>query len=228
MKPLVIIPARGGSKGIPGKNSKELRDKPLIAYTIDAARAVFKDEEICVSTDDRKIIDLVEKDGLIVPFIRPPDLAIDTASTYDVLRHALHFYEINRYVPEVVILLQPTSPFRTHDHIKEALKLYHDDLDMVVSVKETTSNPYYTLFEENSEGFLVKSKKGTYSRRQDCPSVWEYNGAIYIINPTSLKKTSHLKFQKIIKYEMNEESSLDLDSPLDWKLAEYILEERNQ
>lgn len=226
MKALVIIPARGGSKGIPGKNIKPLNGKPLIYYTIDAARFITDDNHICVSTDDKEIISIVENYGLKVPFIRPEFLATDTASTYDVLLHALNFYEKNGEIFDAVILLQATSPFRTGKHVKEALALYSDDIDMVVSVKETDSNPYYVCFEENNNGMLQISKgDGHYTRRQDCPPVYEYNGAIYIINPESLKKEPLNKFSKIKKYVMDREHSLDLDNMIDWKLAEFIIKD---
>ncbi len=224
MKPLIIIPVRGGSKGIPGKNIKKLHGKPLIQYTIDAARKIFKDYEICVSTDSPEIKGVVEKLGLAAPFLRPSELATDTASTYDVLLHALNFYESRGYYSDVVILLQATSPFRNSKHISEALELYRSTYDMVVSVTETKSNPYYVLFEEDEDGWLKKSKKGNFTRRQDCPKVWEYNGAIYVINPESLKEKSLLEFQKIKKYVMDERSSLDVDTEIDWMLAEIMME----
>ncbi len=223
MKPLVVIPAREGSKGIPGKNIKKLSGKPLINYTLDVAREVFQDKEICVSTDSKEIKAVVEKNGLFVPFLRPEELATDSASTYDVLLHALSFYENKNYFPDIVILLQITSPFRTAKHIKEAMALYKSNYDMLVSVKETKSNPYYVLFEENEEGWLRKSKKGNFTRRQDCPEVWEYNGAIYLINPNSLKKDTLTDFKKIVKYEMDEFSSHDIDTEFDWKMAEYLI-----
>ncbi|TMU55057.1 cytidylyltransferase domain-containing protein [Flagellimonas algicola] len=224
MKPLVVIPVRGGSKGIPNKNIKKLKGKPLIEYTLDAAKEVFPIEQICISTDSVEIKNVAEKNGLEVPFLRPDELATDTASTYDVLIHALEFYEKKGYSPEVVIILQATSPFRGAKHILEALKLFDDEMDMLVSVKETKSNPYYVLFEEDNNGWLVKSKSGDFTRRQDCPQVWEYNGAIYIINTESLRKSSILNFQKIKKYVMEDVNSLDLDTPLDWMIAEKLLE----
>lgn len=227
LKPLVIIPARGGSKGIPGKNIKELGGKPLIQYTLDSAREVFGDTPICVSTDDPGIREVVEGLGLSVPFLRPEALATDEASTYDVLLHALAFYENRGYVPNIVILLQVTSPFRNARHIREALQLYREEYDMVVSVKETQSNPYYVLFEEDGEGWLRKSKTGNFTRRQDCPKVWEYNGAIYLINPASLKQRSLLEFVRIKKYEMESHTSLDLDNQLDWQLAECLIKNLN-
>lgn len=223
MKPLVIIPARGGSKGLPGKNIKKLRGKPLIHYTIEAARELFNDEQIYVSTEDENIIRAANQIGLKVPFTRPSELATDQVGTYEVLLHALAFAEENNYYPNLIFLLQPTSPFRTGQHIKEALKIYHSGLDMVVSVKETKSNPYYILFEEDENGFLKKSKELLINRRQEAPKVWEYNGAIYIINPESLKSFPLNQFRKIKKYVMDEYSSHDIDSIYDWKLAEFLI-----
>ena len=107
---------------------------------------------------------------------------------------------------------------------KEAIDLYlTDNFDMVVSVKEAKSNPYFSLFEESVEGFLTQSKSGNYSRRQDCPKVYEYNGAIYIINVESLKKSRMNKFSRIKKYIMSDEASFDIDTPFDWKIVEMIL-----
>ena len=224
MIPLIIIPARGGSKGVPGKNIKLLNQKPLIHYTIEAARKVFEDQYIYVSTDSTEVKSISEQTGLTVPFLRPEHLATDTANTRDVLLHALEqFTLINKQEPDVIILLQPTSPFRNESHIKEALAQYNSNLDMVVSVKETNANPYYVLFEEDSKGFLTKSKKGNFTRRQDCPKVWEYNGAIYLINPNSIQKYSIGDFNKVIKYEMDEWSSHDIDNVLDWKIAEALI-----
>ena len=219
---IVVIPARGGSKGVPGKNIKELGGKPLIQYTIDAAREISENKDIIVSTDSEKIKTLVESLGLEVPFLRPAELATDTSGTQEVLLHALSFVEGKELYPETLVLLQPTSPFRNATHIKEALELYNNDLDMVVSVKETKSNPYYVLKEENNLGFLENSKKGEFTRRQDCPKVWELNGAIYVINVQSLKSKQISEFTKVKKYVMDEVSSHDIDTKMDWLLAENI------
>ena len=226
MKPLIVIPARGGSKGVPRKNIKVLGDKPLIQYTIDAAKGVFHDEFICVSTDDFEIKSVVEQLGLKVPFLRPNELASDTAGTYEVLLHAISYYESKGYFPDTLILLQPTSPFRTSAHIKEALKLYHESIEMVVSVKETKANPYYILFEEDRNGYLKKTKEANFTRRQDCPKVWEYNGAIYIINVKALKASAISQFTKVCKFEMDETSSHDIDTLLDWRIAEIIINDK--
>lgn len=227
MKILVVIPARGGSKGIPRKNIKPFAGKPLIYYTIDTARAIVPDEDICVSTDDDEIIQVVENYGLKVPFKRPDELATDTAGSYEVLLHALDFYEKQGKHYDVLLLLQNTSPFRTVEHVKEALKLYTPGVDMVVSVKECAANPYYCVFEENQEGYLHVCKgDGTIYRRQDAPKVYEYNGAVYVINTESLKKQHLHQFAKRIKYVMDEKSSFDLDTMNDWMIAEKIAENK--
>jgi N-acylneuraminate cytidylyltransferase len=227
MKYLVVIPARGGSKGVPKKNIKLLNNKPLIHYSVETARELFDDEDICVSTDSEEIKGIVESSGLEVPFLRPAELATDTAGSYEVLLHAINFQKEQGKVYDALILLQPTSPFRTVAHIKGALAKFSLNIDMVVSVIETKSNPYYTLFEETEEGFLTKSKEGTFTRRQDCPKVWEYNGAIYIINIASLLKSPLSSFKKIVRFEMDEISSVDIDTELDWIIAETIMENLN-
>ena len=221
MKPLIVIPARGGSKGVPRKNIKVLGDKPLIQWTIDEARKIFSDKNICISTDDEEIKTIVEDNDLKVAFLRPKELTTDTAETYEVLLHAVNFYEKKGYYPDTLILLQPTSPFRTSNQIKEAIDCYKKsiDIEMVVSVKETRSNPYYVLREENNEGFLIKSKESNITRRQDLPKVWELNGAIYVIDIKSLKERNLNQFSKVKKYEMDELSSHDIDTMFDWDVA---------
>ncbi len=221
---LYLIPARGGSKGIPHKNIKPLNGKPLILYSVEVARQLADDADICVTTDDDEITRVVEESGLKVPFKRPEELATDTSGSYEVILHALDFFEQKGVIYDVVVLLQPTSPFRTAQHVKEAISLYDDSLDMVVSVTESAANPYYSLFEENEDGFLDKSKKGKFTRRQDCPKVYEYNGAIYVMNVKSLREKSIGAFTKIRKYEMPRELSIDLDTPLDWTLAEVLMQ----
>lgn len=223
---LIIIPARGGSKGLPRKNILPINCKPMIYYTIDAARGITSDENICVSTDDFEIKKVVEDYGLKVLFIRPAELASDTAGSRELILHAIDFYEnkLNRYFSRIC-LLQPTSPLRSAQHIQEAQKLWKDDLDMVVSVKKSKANPYFNLFEEDDNGLLQKSKSGNFLRRQDAPNVWELNGAIYFISVHSLKSKSISDFERVQKYEMDQESSLDVDVELDFKLLNLILKQ---
>lgn len=221
MEILYLIPARGGSKGIPGKNIKLFSGKPLISYSIELARQFTSDDNICVSTDSDEIAAIAESMGLVVPFRRPTELSSDEATTNDVILHAIEYYKSIGRSYVALVLLQPTSPFRQEFHLKEALALYSEDVDLVMSVKLTEANPYFVLFEENEAGFLEKSKTGIFTRRQDCPEVWQANGAIYIFNVNSLNKEKSQK-RRIKKYVMESKFSVDLDTELDWQFAEFL------
>ncbi|MCW3102488.1 MAG: CMP-N-acetylneuraminic acid synthetase [Bacteroidetes bacterium] len=225
MDSLFLITARGGSKGIPGKNIKPLAGKPLIHYAIDVARKCAADEFICVSTDDEAIIECVKEKGLTIPFRRPASLAADTSGSYEVIMHALEHYAAAGKRFRNVVLLQPTSPFRTAGHVKEAMALYSDDLDMVVSVKKTQANPFY-LYKEDENGLLQKLSESTYERRQDLPEVFELNGAVYVFNVASLEKQPISAFKKIKKYVMPELNSVDIDDPIDWEWSEFLIEKK--
>jgi CMP-N,N'-diacetyllegionaminic acid synthase len=222
MKTLFVIPARGGSKGVPGKNIKLLNGKTLISYSLEYARLFAGDDDICVSTDSKDIADVVSSMNYKVPFLRPAHLASDTAGSYEVMLHALEAYEKKNGSYDLMVLLQPTSPFRKKEHLTQAMELMNPGIDMVVSVKESEANPYYNLFEKNSKGFLEQSKEGRFERRQDCPPVYQYNGSLYVISTSSLKKTPLNQFNHIVPYIMPAEYSIDLDTPLDWIIAENV------
>lgn len=224
MKILYLIPARAGSKGLPQKNIKILGAKPLIEYTIDFVLDNIKEnDELCISTNDVEVVRLCNELNVAIPFVRPDELASDTASTYDVIIHAIKHYENNNKHFDLVLLLQPTSPFRSQIDFENLIKNYNDDLEMVVSVKSSKENPYFTLFEENDNGFLDKSKKGNFQRRQDCPEVFAFNGSMYLIRVDALKKRPISEFKKIKKLIMPEERSIDIDTMADWVLAEFYL-----
>ena len=227
MKALYIIPARGGSKGIPHKNIKPLAGKPLIMYSIDVARALAADTDICVSTDDEAIARVATEAGLEVPFLRPAHLSTDTAGSREVMLHAVEYYRSIGREYDTIVLLQPTSPLRTAEDVRGCIELYNDQIDMVVSVKPAASNPYYNCFETDSDGFLHISKgDGLYTRRQDAPKAWEFNGAVYVINIESLKAMPMGKFARRVMYETPTERSIDLDTPADWAIAEYLINNR--
>ena len=192
MKTLYLIPARGGSKGIPHKNIRPLCGLPLIGYSINVAREFADDRDICLSTDDPEIAETARKMGLDVRCMRPDSLATDKSGSYEVMLHALDFYHNRGVDYDRLVLLQPTSPMRTADDVRRALELSTPAIAMVVTVKEAESNPYYNCFEEGDDGFLQISKgDGTFTRRQDAPKAWEYNGAVYVINTTSLSASSN-------------------------------------
>ena len=222
---LVVIPARGGSKGIPRKNIKLLNGKPLIHYTIEAAQQVFSNSQICVSTEDAEINAIAKEKGLDYTYLRPDHLATDTSSSRDLILDLIKFYENKEFHFDTIVLLQPTSPFRTSKHILEALALYESsDSEMVVSVKETKCNPYFNLFEENEFGFLDLAKKGNFTSRQTAPKTYEYNGAIYIFSKELIRTRQFSEFNKIRKYEMSTIESIDLDEPLDWEYATFLIQ----
>ncbi len=223
MKTLCVIPARGGSKGIKKKNIKELAGKPLIYYSIDIARAFFQDSDICVTSDDDEIIDTVKSAGLSVPFKRPAELSGDSAGTYETLLHAINYYEEKGVYYDTLMLLQPTSPIRQKNDLKNMIDLYRNQADMVVSVGVSHHNPYFNLFEEDSTGYLQKSKPGNLKTRQECPPVYFYNGSVYLINVASLKQKPISQFEKVCKYVMDEIHSVDIDTPLDWLVCEEII-----
>lgn len=226
---LFVIPARGGSKGIPGKNIRDFAGKPLICHSIDCARQFVDDKDICLTTDSEEIIRVAEQYGLKVPFVRPKELASDTSGTYEVLLHALKYYSDIGYHYKRIVLLQPTSPLRTFNDVISCLNLYTDDIDMVVSVKEASTNPYYNAYEIDENGFLKISKgEGLYTRRQDVPKVWEYNGAVYVINTQSLLNQRLGEFKRRRMSEMPASRSVDLDTPLDWDVAESIYLSKQQ
>jgi CMP-N,N'-diacetyllegionaminic acid synthase len=221
---LFVIPARAGSKGIPGKNKKILAGKPLISYTIECALEVTKPENICVTTDDDDVISIANQFLIEIPFKRPIDLSTDTASTFDVIKHALLFYEAkNNFKMDFIVLLQPTSPFRKSSQLKDAIALFNLNIDMVVSVNLASSK---LVFMEDENGFLKSTSNRFYELRQDSSKAYNYNGAIYVINRNSLMNKKIDEFEKIIKYEMDELTSMDIDTPLDWEIADFLMKNR--
>ena len=230
MNYLYIIPARGGSKGIPGKNIKALGGQPLIKYSIDIARKLGADKDICVTTDDDKIIKVVESFGLQVPFKRPDYLATDIATSNDAIVHAVNYYlNTLKRSYDAVVLLQPTSPFRKGSDIKRAIARYESmpEIEMVIGAKEADSNPYYDCLELDENKYLIPSKgKGEITRRQDAPKVWMNTGSVYIINIQALLKKKMSEFSKVSMVPIDAYNAIDLDTLFDWKIAELLLTEK--
>ncbi len=233
MTPLIIIPARGGSKGIPGKNIKPLAGKPLIAYSIDMAKQVCLSRNLpfsnlMVSTDSDRIADVARGCGIEVTYMRPAELATDTAGSREMMLDAARWARENGIGFDYILLLQPTSPLRTLEDTLACMEAYERELpDMAVTVKEASANPYYNCFETGADGSLHISKgEGLYTRRQDAPKAWEMNGAVYAINPDSLSAMPMGNFPRRIPVEMPASRSVDLDTPLDWAIAEAIIANR--
>lgn len=228
---LYLIPARGGSKGIPGKNIKPLCGVPLIGHTIRQALAVADAADVVVTTDDEAIAAVARIEGASVPFMRPAELASDTASSRLAILHALESMERLGVHYDAVVLLQPTSPMRLPSDISRAIAAYEEaqrcgrEVDMAVTVCEAHTNPYYSAFETDEMGFLHISKgDGHYTRRQDAPKVWEFNGAVYVINAKAIAKEEISRLRHIIPVEMPSTRSIDLDTPADWCRAEEAMQ----
>lgn len=224
MTPLIIIPARGGSKGIPKKNIVELAGRPLIDYTIQAALKVAPIDHIILSTDSEEIVTVAERCGLPVAYRRPAALATDTAGSREVILDAMDWADNQGIGYDATVLLQPTSPLRLAEDILGAMSMFTPDIDMVVSVAEARCNPYYNCFETDETGYLKISKgEGQFTRRQDVPPVYEYNGAVYVINPQSIRKMTLGNFPRRVPYVMPAERSVDIDAPVDLLVAEHLL-----
>lgn len=226
---LWLIPARGGSKGIPKKNIKPFCGSPLVTLSIEQAKECASgDDVILVSTDSPEIKEVSEKCGISIPFLRPEEVSTDTASSYSVIMHALKEFAARGITFEKVVLLQPTSPLRTVEDIRTAVNRWTPDTDMVVTVSKARTNPYYNAFETDDNGYLHISKgPGTYTRRQDAPKVWEYNGAVYVMSVESLDKMPMNQFKRILPSPMSSSRSVDLDTPEDWIIAETIYKKQN-
>jgi CMP-N,N'-diacetyllegionaminic acid synthase len=226
MKLLALVPARGGSKRVPNKNIRELGGKPLIQWTLDAALGIPEIADVLVSTDSPEIAKIAKEAGALVPWLRPAELASDTATTLSVCRHALEWYEHHNGSVDAILLLQPTSPFRTQESIVRAIDLFrvHPERS-IVSFSSAESHPLwcYRIQEDMVQPFVEGSQKPT--RSQDLPSVYVINGAIYIASPAYLNQ--HGSFigrdtVPLIMEDMNE--SLDIDTEMDWNFAQFLTE----
>lgn len=228
MKPLAIIPARGGSKGIPHKNIVPLAGKPLLWYTVEAAKkAGIPSERIILSTDDLDIADSAMAAGLAVPYMRPDRLAKDDTPSRDAVLDVMDWADRRGLDYDCVVLLQPTSPLRSAEDIRKTLEAYTPQIDMAVTVMPSKANPYYDTFEVAEDGNLQISKgPGTYTRRQDAPQCWQMNGAVYVINPDSIRRLPLGEMPRRKPVPMPADRSVDIDTPTDLILAEAILSQQ--
>ena len=223
-----LIPARGGSKRLPRKNVKLLAGKPLIAWTIEVAKASKYIDTIIVSTDDIEIKEVSEKYGAKVPFLRPDYLSNDTASSFDVIKHSIQFLKLEDE-NNLIVLLQPTSPLRTAEELDQAIEYFVAKQALgVVSVSECEHSPLWsnTLPKNNSmEDFIRPKVKG--KRSQDLPKYYRLNGSIYIYKAQSLlKNNSIFSDETVFAFETSAYNSIDIDLEFDFRIAETIMSDR--
>jgi CMP-N-acetylneuraminic acid synthetase len=227
MRILGIIPARGGSRGVPGKNIKLLDGKPLLQYTSEIALESQYLTDVILSSDDKQIITVAKSLGIQVPFLRPEELAKDTIPTIDVIIHALQWYENQAVFFDAVCLLQVTSPFRTVEFLDKAIeKFIASGCDSLVSVQKVPHeyNPHWT-FEVNPEGNLkiATGEEKIISRRQELPEAYHRDGSIYIMKTEVLLQQHSLYGKSISFIESAPEFYVNIDTLADWEKAEQMI-----
>lgn len=224
MRILAFIPARGGSKRLPGKNIRILGDKPLIVWSIDAAKGIPEICDILVSTDSSEIAEICKESGVLVPWLRPADLATDTASSVDVAIHALDWYEAEKGAVDGILLLQPTSPFRTQEAIRKGIMLFmKHDRKPVLGVSPTHAHPMWTLKMKGDYLVPYMQEHGLESRSQDLPPAYIVNGSFYLISPAELRNCKSFMGSKTIPLTIESpQEALDIDTEWDFKIAEIF------
>lgn len=230
MRILAIIPARGGSKGVPGKNIKLLNGKPLLAYTSEIALQSHYLNEVIVSTEDMDIAAVAQSLGIQVPFIRPMALAADHTPTLDVIIHALQWYENQAIFFDAVCLLQATNPFRTLDFLDRAIEKFRvSDCDSLVSVLRIPHeyNPHWT-FEVNEDGYLKIATGETeiIPRRQELPIAYHRDGSIYLTKVKVLLEEHSLYGKSIAFIESASDFYVNIDTMDDWEKAEEMIQNK--
>lgn len=227
-KILALILARGGSKGIPKKNIKILKGKPLLAYTIEEAKNSKYIDRIILSTDDKYIANTGKKYGAEVPFIRPEKLATDEATSEDTMIHAIKWLQDNdNYNPKYTMLLQPTSPLRIKKDIDKSIELIiNKGADSLVGLVKSDKHPYWMMEIKNGEVVPFDERKTEYNRRQELPPIYIINGAMYIVRTELLLKEKNLQPGYTVPYIMPKKRSVDIDDMMDWRFVEMLIEER--
>jgi len=227
MKVLGLVPARGGSKGVPRKNIKLLNGKPLLAYTIESAYRSARLDQIVLSTEDEEIAKLGRELGIEVPFLRPPELASDEAPTFPVVMHAVEQMERSGRSFDAVCLLQPTNPLRRAEDIDACIDLLEGtSADSVVSVLRVPHeyNPKWVyLPTENGDLKLSTGDSEPVKRRQDLPPAYHRDGSIYVTRRNVLDKFGNLYGQRTRGYELDPSRSVNIDTNDDWMLAERMI-----
>lgn len=231
MKATAFIFARGGSKGLPGKNIRPLGGKPLIAWSIEQALAVQRIQRVIVSTDSEEIAAVAREYGADVPFIRPAELARDDSPEWLAWRHALN-YQLDRdgVLPQVMVSVPTTAPLRLPVDIENCLDEYEKgDADMVVTVTDSHRSPYFNMVKANADGTvsLVIPPQSAVARRQDAPIVYDMATVAYVARPEFIMTHSAIFEGRVRSVHVPTERAIDIDTLLDFQIAECLLNIRN-
>lgn len=224
---LGVIPARGGSKGVPGKNLRNVAGKPLVARAIECGALCVSLDKVIVSTDSTEIAQVAEDAGASVPFIRPADLADDNSSMIEVLRHAvLAVEQAEETQVEAVVLIDPTAPLRKVSDVEGAIALFQEQsCDAVVSANLAARNPYFNMVEEQ-EGYarLVKGSKKEIIRRQDCPLVYDLNTVVWVFSRWTVLECGERIPPRTVIFEIPAERAVDLDTEEDFRYLSFLMD----
>jgi N-acylneuraminate cytidylyltransferase len=223
------IGVRKGSKGVIGKNFRDFLGKPLIDWSLDQLLAHPRIDHVVVSTDDERIYDHAIAKGCLEMGLRPPELASDTAAKWDVWQHALAQAEGLVGPVEAFVDLDCTSPLRLPEDIDGALDAFFDKRpDMIMSCTEARKNPYFNLVEPDQSGYLHVSKPlpGGVVARQQAPVVWEHAASTYVLDPEYLRRARGIFQGRVLPYLMPTERCLDIDTELDFKIVQHLMQER--
>ena len=227
MSKIAFIFARSGSKGLPGKNTRILGGIPLIAHSIKQAKEVKRIDRVIVSTDSAKIKEIAVDHGAEVPFMRPKELASDTASELDAWRHAIKELErMDGACPEIIISLPATSPLRIPSDIDRALDRYNEgDVDVVIGVTPAHRNPYFNMvnFDNNGHVHIVGNQVGGVERRQDAPEVFDITTVVYVANAKYILNCTSLFAGSVGAIQIPQERSIDIDTPYDFEVAKFMM-----
>jgi len=227
---LAIIPARGGSKGLPKKNIKELCGKPLIAWSIEVGLKSKYLDEVMVTTDSQEIADISNQYGANVPFLRPDELASDTATSFDAIKHTIDYYknELNKEF-DYIVLLEPTSPLREHSDIDKAIEILFDSsADVIVGICKTEDQNPAFLVTKDIENFIrgYENKDMKVLRRQDIKDVYFFEGTIYISKTNILLSKKTFYHENTIGYVVSKYKSLEIDDMDDFIMVEAIMKHK--
>lgn len=230
MNAVGFIFARGGSKGLPGKNIRPLAGKPLIAWAIEQAKAVRRLRRVIVSTDAPEIAAVARDYGAEVPFLRPAELAQDASPEWLAWRHALNYLEDTEgQLPDAMVSIPTTAPLRLPLDIDNCLDAYAQGVaDIVITVTTAHHNPYFSMVKANVDGTvgLVIPPDVKVSRRQDAPIIYGVTAVAYIVNPTFVLTHSSIFAGRVRAVQIPEERAIDIDTPLDFELAEILMNKR--
>ena len=223
---VAIIPARGGSKRIPRKNIRDFCGKPMIAWPIEVVKESGLFEHILVSTDDPAIAAVCKEAGAYVPWLRPAELATDTANSVDVALHALDWYEAEKGAVDGLLLLQPTSPFRTRATVQQGIELFgKHGHQPVLGVSPTHAHPMWMLKMEGDYLVPFMQEHDLEIRSQDLPPAYAVNGSFYLINPAELRSCHSFVGLKTMPLLIESpQEAVDIDTEWDFRIAELIIE----